>query len=71
MAKRKWSDLSRTQQAVVTVGGVLEVLATTAMLADLRRRPASRIRGSKALWRALSAVQPVGPIAYFVFGRRR
>ncbi|ANI42905.1 membrane protein [Mycolicibacterium vaccae 95051] len=40
------------------------------MLVDLARRPASTVRGSKALWRTLSVVQPVGPLAYFAFGRR-
>jgi hypothetical protein len=69
MAKRKWSDLSPTQQKVTAIAGVLEVVATTAMLVDLARRPASTVRGSKALWRTLSVVQPVGPLAYFVFGR--
>lgn len=70
MAKRKWSDLSPTQQKVTAMAGVLEVVATTAMLVDLARRPASTVRGSKALWRTLSVVQPVGPLAYFAFGRR-
>ena len=69
MAKRKWSDLSPTQQKVTAVAGVLEVVLTTAMLVDLARRPASQVRGPKALWRTLSAVQPVGPLAYFAFGR--
>lgn len=70
MAKRKWSDLSPTQQAAVAALGVVEVLATTAMLADLARRPASKVRGPKMLWRALSVVQPVGPLAYFTLGRK-
>ena len=69
MAKRKWSDLSRRQQTAIAVGGVAEVLATTAMLVDLARRPASTIRGPKALWLGLSVVQPVGPLAYFTIGR--
>ncbi|QZT64818.1 PLDc N-terminal domain-containing protein [Mycolicibacterium austroafricanum] len=69
MAKRKWSDLSRTQQTAIAVVGVVEIAATTAMLVDLARRPASTVRGSKALWRGLSVVQPVGPLAYFTLGR--
>lgn len=69
MAKRTWSDLSPTQQKAVVVLGVAETLATAAMLVDLARRPASRVRGPKNLWRALSVVQPVGPLAYFTVGR--
>ncbi|KUI23940.1 hypothetical protein AU195_08280 [Mycobacterium sp. IS-1496] len=70
MAKRKWTDLSPTQQTAVVVLGVVETLATTAMLVDLARRPASRVSGPKVLWRLLSVVQPVGPLAYFTVGRR-
>ncbi|MCV7128818.1 MULTISPECIES: PLD nuclease N-terminal domain-containing protein [Mycolicibacterium] len=69
MAKRKWSDLSRTQQMAIAVVGVVEMAATTAMLIDLARRPASTVRGSKSLWLGLSVVQPVGPLAYFTLGR--
>ncbi len=69
MAKRKWSDLSPAQRSVVVVLGVAEMLATTAMLVDLARRPEAEIRGPKALWRTLSVVQPVGPLAYFTVGR--
>ena len=69
VAKRKWSELSPVQQKAITVAGVVEVVATTAMLIDLARRPASQVRGSKALWRTLSVVQPVGPLAYFTVGR--
>ena len=54
MAKRKWSDLSRTQQMAIAVVGVVEMAATTAMLIDLARRPASTVRGSKSLWLGLS-----------------
>lgn len=69
MAKRKWSDLSPMQRKAVVVLGIAETLATTAMLVDLARQPASNVRGSKNLWRALSVVQPVGPLAYFTVGR--
>jgi hypothetical protein len=69
MAKRKWSDLRPWQRRAIGAVGAVEVVATTAMLSDLARRPASKIRGPKALWRGLSLVQPVGPLAYFLFGR--
>jgi hypothetical protein len=42
-----------------------------AALADLWRRPADRLRGSKAVWTAVSCVNFLGPLAYFAFGRRR
>lgn len=44
----------------------------TAALADIRRRPASQIRGSKRMWVALSLINwLLGPLAYFIIGRRR
>ena len=73
MAKNKkaWSDLSRTQQRAVVAAGAAEVVTTTAALRDLARRPAREVRGRKALWVLAFVVQPVGPIAYFLTGRRR
>ena len=66
----KWSDLTSTQQRLIVVAGAAEVVLTTVALRDLRRRPASAVRGPKALWRLACVVQPVGPIAYLVVGRR-
>lgn len=39
-------------------------------LTDIYRRPAEEIRGNKWLWVAASFVNFVGPISYFLFGRR-
>ncbi len=70
MATRKWSDLTRSQQRVITVVGIVEGIATLAALSDLSRRPQSGVRGPKAAWALACFVQPVGPLAYFVVGRR-
>ena len=40
-------------------------------LIDIKRRPAEEIRGPKAMWRAAMAVNLIGPVSYFVVGRRR
>jgi hypothetical protein len=42
-----------------------------AAMADLWRWPADQLRGSKAVWTAVSCVNFVGPITYSLFGRRR
>ena len=70
MAKKKWSDLTPRQKRAVYVGGAIEAVMTTAALADLARRPADEVRGSKAAWVLAFFVQPFGPIAYFAAGRR-
>lgn len=72
MAKRKqWSELSGAQRATIVVGGALEVVVTAYCLRDLARRPASEVNGSKAAWYPVLALQPVGPLAYLRWGRKR
>jgi len=58
---------------VIVAVGLFEAVAKTAMLIDLRRRPAGQIRGRKRLWAATALVNTAGlaQIGYFVFGRRR
>ena len=67
----EWADLPRWQQTGVLVLGAVEVVLTTVAVTDLVRRPREQVRGRKALWALGLPVQPFGPIAYLVFGRRR
>jgi hypothetical protein len=72
MAKKKsWSEMTPMQKKVVVVAGVVEIALTTWCLRDLKERPAELVRGPKFLWGPAMSVQPVGPIAYLVWGRRR
>jgi len=68
--KKKWSDLSPLQQKAIIVIGTGELILTTVALRDLRRRPAAQVRGPKLLWTMACGVQPFGPVAYLVKGRR-
>jgi Phospholipase_D-nuclease N-terminal len=68
--KKRWSDLTRTQQRLVIGGGAVELALTATALFDLARRPADQVRGPKPLWLLGCFVQPVGPPAYLVLGRR-
>lgn len=70
MSNRRWSDLTPAQQTAILVGASIELALTATALVDLARRPAAQVRGSKALWALGCAVQPVGPVAYLVWGRR-
>jgi hypothetical protein len=69
--KRKWSDLSGAQRLAIVIVGLIEVVMLVATLRDIRRRPAAEINGSKWLWTAAAFVNFFGPIAYFIFGRKR
>ncbi len=69
--KRRWKDLNQTQRTLIVVGGVVETALKAAMLIDLRRRPASGVRGPKWLWASTALVNTAGiaPLAYFIVGR--
>ena len=69
--RKRWSDLSTRQQTSIIAAGLLQLLLAAAALLDLRRRPADQVRGRKPLWAAAAFVNFVGPLAYFLFGRRR
>lgn len=69
--KKKWRDLSARQQFAIMVAGLVEIVVTTCAIRDLIQRPKNQVVGSKPLWLAAFAVQPVGPLAYFAVGRRR
>jgi hypothetical protein len=65
-----WDRMSASQKAGVIGTGLVQLgLATTAWR-DLASRPAERINGPKGLWAAIIAVNWIGPIAYFIKGRR-
>ena len=71
---RRWSDLSERNRRLLIVAAAVEGALKAAALADMKRRPASEVRGPKRAWAAgVVAVNSFGaaPIAYFIFGRRR
>lgn len=70
-AKKQWKDLSGGQRAGSMVLGVVQLALAVAAWADLARRPAEQVNGRKGLWAAIIAVNYIGPIAYFVKGRRK
>jgi hypothetical protein len=72
--RRQWSDLSVRSRRLLVTAAVAEGILKGAALIDLRRRPASQVRGPKWLWATVVTVVSsagVVPISYFLFGRRR
>jgi hypothetical protein len=67
----KFSELSPALRAVAVLVGTLQVALFVAAQADITRRPASQLRGSKAKWRAICLLNTVGPLSYFRWGRVR
>ncbi|MFI6073110.1 hypothetical protein ACIA5C_16115 [Actinoplanes sp. NPDC051343] len=70
MAKQR-SNLSDRQRQIIIVAAVFETALKTAMLIDLRRRPANQVRGPKWLWASTALINTAGlaPLSYFVVGR--
>ncbi len=62
--------ISKRRRVLFGVAAIVQFALLAAAQADLLRRPASAVRGSKWAWRAISLVNFVGPLAYFLFGRR-
>jgi len=73
-AIQRWSDLSPRSRKLIIAAAVAEAALKTAALVDIRRRPASEIRGSKKVWIPLvTIVNSFGaaPLSYFLLGRRK
>jgi hypothetical protein len=74
VSTQKWSDLSQRTRGLVITAAAADVILRVAALIDIRRRPASRIRGHKWIWAtAVAIVNSAGilPVSYFALGRRR
>jgi hypothetical protein len=58
----------------IVLGAIVEGILKIAALVDLKRRPASEVRGRKWVWASVvTLANSVGvvPLAYFLVGRRR
>ncbi|MEU6724065.1 PLDc N-terminal domain-containing protein [Nonomuraea wenchangensis] len=67
----RWDEMSGRQRGTVIALASAEIAFTAAAAVDLWRRPAAEVRGRKGLWWPAIFVQPVGPVAYLLWGRRR
>jgi len=73
-AMERWSQMSPQRRRFLVIMGVVEGILKIAALRDLKRRPASEVRGPKWLWAASVMTVSSGgvlPVSYFLFGRRR
>ncbi|GAA1699896.1 hypothetical protein GCM10009733_112040 [Nonomuraea maheshkhaliensis] len=67
----RWNEMSKRRQGTLIALASVEVVLTTVAAVDLRVRPAGDVRGRKGLWWVAIFVQPVGPVAYLLWGRQR
>jgi hypothetical protein len=71
MTGRTWKDLSPGQRTAVLVLGSIQLSLAATAWTDLARLPAAKVNGRKAVWAAVIAVNWIGPLAWFRWGRRR
>ena len=71
MQPKQWQDFTDRQKRGIVVLGVFQLALLAAALIDIRRRPAEEINGSKRLWTMVVFINGIGPIAYFLLGRKR
>jgi hypothetical protein len=68
--RRTFRDFGPRQRVLMGLGALVQFSLLAAAQIDLLRRPAALVRGSKWAWRAIALVNFIGPVAYFVAGRR-
>jgi len=71
MQTKKWNELNTAQKSSIVLLSIVQFGLLAAALIDIRRRSPDEINGSKRLWTAVAFINFIGPIAYFLFGRKR
>ncbi|GHF46854.1 NAD(P)-dependent dehydrogenase (short-subunit alcohol dehydrogenase family) [Deinococcus metalli] len=70
MQIKRWTDLTPAQKTALVVAGAAQLGVFAAAWADLSGRRPENVNGQKAAWRAALFVNTLGPLAYFLRGRR-
>jgi hypothetical protein len=70
-ASKKWSEMPTSRKVFIVLMTIAQFTLLAFALADIRKRPAEQINGSKKLWTAIAFINWIGPIAYFVKGRKQ
>ncbi|AQZ63208.1 unnamed protein product [[Actinomadura] parvosata subsp. kistnae] len=67
----RWEQMSKRQRGLLMALVSAEMALTTAAAVDLAFCPKETVRGRRGLWWLGIFVQPIGKIAYLLWGRRR
>jgi hypothetical protein len=71
MKPGNWRDFTPNQRKALLAGGTMQLVLLGAALRDISRRSSAELRGGKRLWVPTVFINFIGPLAYFLFGRRR
>jgi hypothetical protein len=69
--RQSWQELAPRERGAIVLLGAVQAALLAAALRDVIRRPAGELTAPKPVWVAACFVNFLGPIAYFVIGRRR
>ena len=71
--KAPWhqKDTPAAKNASALVRGIFNLALLIWAVRDIRRRSADEIKGNRKFWMMAAFAPPIGPIAYFLFGRKR
>ncbi|MCZ2860626.1 PLDc N-terminal domain-containing protein [Blastococcus sp. VKM Ac-2987] len=67
--RRRWQELTPRQRTLVLVLGSAQLSLAATAWADLATRPVDEVNGSKVRWAAVIAINWIGPLAWFRWGR--
>lgn len=70
MRTRRWDELSPRQQTATLVAASVQLSLAATAWAQLATTPAAEVNGSKVRWAAIIAINFLGPLAWFRWGRR-
>ncbi len=71
MQRKRWGDLSAIQRIGVVIGATIQFGLLAAGLWDLAHRQPEEVRGDRRFWAGFMFVNWIGPISYFVYGRKK
>jgi hypothetical protein len=70
-APKPWKASSAAKGARAAAQGIVNLVLVIWAVRDIRRRSDDEINGRRKMWMMAAFAPPVGPIAYFLFGRKR
>lgn len=63
--------MSPGQQVLVMLLASVQISLAVSAWADLAQRAPEQVRGRKRTWAGVIAINVIGPVTYFLFGRTR
>ena len=70
-APKRWKRSSPTMKAPAVAQRMIQLALMIWAVRDIRRRRDDEINGNRKVWTLAAFAPPIGPITYFLFGRKR